>query len=88
LYHRASCMQADGRSPTDRWYQLQTTIDGIIFRSRDATGMGEALLREIEEQQERDRPRDGELLDLLTSCLGPEYYEKLRELLQKKETTP
>jgi hypothetical protein len=28
------------------------------------------------------------LLDLLTSCLGPEYYEKLRELLQKKETTP
>lgn len=90
LYHWASSMQQEDWTQERRWLDLSQKLDHIKFKTQQpyATGIGRLLIERIEEKRERDRDRDGELLEALINCLGEEYYEAFRRaLISKTEET-
>ena len=86
LYHLASYLQLDGKTDEAHWKVLREEVEAIPFRTSQhyPARMGETLLQDIEEKKERDRERDGELLDVLLVCLGETHYEEFRQLLIAK----
>ena len=86
LYHLASYLQLDGKTDEAQWKVLREEVEAIPFRTSQhyPARMGETLLQDIEEKKERDREKDGELLDVLLVCLGEMYYEEFRQLLIAK----
>jgi hypothetical protein len=88
LYHLASYLQEDEETEETRWQIVQAEVQAISFTSMQPppVHMGETLLQMIEEKRDRDREPDGELLDVLLTCLGENNYQQLRkQLLAKQE---
>ncbi len=86
LYHAASYLVLNDPSQEGRWSELQTEVATIEFLTTQVppVGMGEALLREIGEKPQRDKDRDGELLDVLVAAIGETHYEDLHQALVTK----
>jgi hypothetical protein len=82
LYHKAVQLRQEFTTEDERWEALKVEVEKVQYRTleQEPAEMGYALVRQIEEGEDRDT----ELFDELLACLGETPYGHLRQMLIEK----